>query len=58
MSTTHPTSAKQVTLVVEGGLVCLAEFALGEYVLAFPNHVLRLTSDSPQKNSFHNFHRD
>lgn len=57
-STRITASTKQVTLSQKANLllqVCQAWLALGESVLAFPNHVLHLTCDSPQKDLFHHF---
>lgn len=45
------------SFVVRGSQVCEAQFGLGESVLAFPNHRLHLTCDSPQEYLFYKFPR-
>ena len=45
--------------VIEGDEVCQAQFALGESILAFPNHMLHTTcGGSSQEIIFCNFPRD
>lgn len=58
MSIAHPTSAEQVIVLSEGDQACQAWLAFGESLLAFPNHVLHLTCDSPQESLFPNFPRE
>lgn len=41
--------------VLESDPVCHAQLALGESMLAFPNHVLHLTCDGLQEDLFHIF---